>query len=114
MGRHEDVPKSVRGGFVRVFWKGRFRCEKLGIGDHSTSVAFDRNGSALAVGDESGDVFVLSSSCGLPRKLLGGGRPAVGVAWGPDRVAAVDHGGTLRWWDLTSSDPVAEVVMTIH
>ncbi len=95
------VPKLVSGGYVRQYHRGRYSCERTGVGKRIISLGAKRYGATFLTGHLDGMVS-LFDRCTLKWSKRHGKTKVVGVAHHPvdHRGASVDAGGRLCWWDL--------------
>jgi hypothetical protein len=101
------VPKLVSGGFIRQYHRGRYSCERTGVGKRIISLGAKRYGSTFLTGHTDGAVS-LFDRCTLKWTLRHTQsknrrtRKVVGVAHHPVKAlgASVDASGRLCWWDL--------------
>lgn len=94
-------PKLVSGGFLRQYFRGRFSCERTGVGKRIISLGAKRYGATVLTGHLDGGVS-LFDGCALKWSKRHGKVQVVGVAHHPSdaRGASVDADGRLCWWDL--------------
>jgi len=116
----QNVPKLVSGGFVRQYHRGRYSCERAGVGKRIVSLGAKRYGSTYLTGHADGAVSLFdgctlkwthrhSRSQSKSQRKDRRTRQVVGVAHHPVEAlgASVDARGRLCWWDLAQGKRAA-------
>ncbi len=105
---YKRFAKLVSGGHIRQFHRGRYSCERTGVGKRIISLGAKRYGSTFLTGHKDGMVS-LFQGCTLKWSKRHSKAKVVGVAHHPSdtRGASVDANGRLCWWDLAKGKRTA-------